>query len=58
MTKREIYMLRGYDIYGHAIEETITHSPAPWWKRILRRIGYFFGIGRWKVVNKITLRDR
>jgi hypothetical protein len=56
--KKEHFVIRGYDAWGSPTEETISHWRVPVWRQWLRRIGYFFGIGRWKVINKITIRDR
>lgn len=51
------YTIKGHDAFGDPITETIEYTPQPLWKRVLRRIGLLFGIGRWRTVTKITLRD-
>jgi hypothetical protein len=51
------YKIMGYDQFGNRVIETITFENVPWWKRSLLRIGRLFGIGRFKNIASIKIRD-
>jgi hypothetical protein len=45
------YKIMGYDVYGNPVVETIQVVIEPGWKRILRRVAYWFGYGRFKRIS-------
>ena len=54
---REKYTVYGYDAFGNPSQESVTIDTKSWWQRALWRVMWFLGIGRWRTISKITVRD-